>query len=347
MQELFGVKADLCTFAKAMGNGYPISVCCGREDIMRNFGNGVVHGGTFTCHSVALAAAEKTLEILAETPALATIAEYGTKLRAGMSQILSQRGIKHSFSGHPSMSGLFFSEKPPRDYRDWVTSDYTFYEALAPHLHDLGVLCEPDSREPWFICEAHDDRCLGETLERFETAVNRVVVAGPARTRQRTQTDLNLAKYDAIVIGAGHNGLTNAAYLARSGLKVLVVERNALDRRRGRQPRDRERLDVLELLLRVQPAAPGAVPRPRARPARPAGRALRRRRVHHVERATSSATTPTSRCSGASSRATTRATRTRTTGTRPTSCASASSSARCCCAPRPTRPRSSRATSRR
>ena len=79
VQELFGVKADLCTFAKAMGNGYPISVCCGREDIMRNFGNGVVHGGTFTCHSVALAAAEKTLEILAETPALANIAEYGTQ----------------------------------------------------------------------------------------------------------------------------------------------------------------------------------------------------------------------------------------------------------------------------
>ncbi|WP_421880113.1 phytoene desaturase family protein [Pacificispira sp.] len=33
-------------------------------------------------------------------------------------------------------------------------------------------------------------------------------------------------RYDAIVVGAGHNGLTAASYLARSGLKVLVVERN-------------------------------------------------------------------------------------------------------------------------
>jgi glutamate-1-semialdehyde 2,1-aminomutase len=171
VQELFGIRADLCTFAKALANGYPISVVAGREDIMRGVGDGVVHGGTFTGHSVSLSAANKTLQILEETDALATIADYGGKLQKGISKILSSRGIAHCFAGHESMMGLFFNERVPQNYRDWVNSDYEFYNALAPELHDLGILIEPDSREPWFMCEAHDVKCLDETLDKFNQAV--------------------------------------------------------------------------------------------------------------------------------------------------------------------------------
>ncbi|MDP9137978.1 MAG: aminotransferase class III-fold pyridoxal phosphate-dependent enzyme, partial [Pseudomonadota bacterium] len=176
VQSLYGVTPDICTFAKAMANGYPIAVVAGRADIMRTFRyGGAAHGGTYTAHSVSLAAAEKCLEILDETPALETLAAYGGRLKAGIAGILDARGIVHSFSGHASMFGLFFAATPPGDYRDWKRSDYTFYDAMARHLHDLGIICEPDSREPWFMCEAHDQGCLDDTLQAVATAVDRTL----------------------------------------------------------------------------------------------------------------------------------------------------------------------------
>lgn len=175
IQGILGVKPDLTTFAKAVANGYPISLVAGREDVMRLFRyGGASHGGTYTAHSVSLAAAEECLRILDETPALETLAGYGKRLMSGISEILNARGVTHSFAGHPSMFGLFFAEAPPDNYRAWKTSDYSFYDRMAYYLHDLGIIVEPDSREPWFMCEAHglDESCLTDTLRAVEAAVD-------------------------------------------------------------------------------------------------------------------------------------------------------------------------------
>ena len=174
VQELYGVEADLCTFAKSMANGYPIAAVCGKEELMRSIKyGGVLHGGTFTAHSVAISAANKTLDILQNTNALETVNQYGTDLRNGIGKILSNHNVAHCFTGHPAMSGLFLSESAPTNARDFKGSDYPFYEKLAEEMLEDGVLCEFDPREPWFICEAHAKDALKPTLDAFESALER------------------------------------------------------------------------------------------------------------------------------------------------------------------------------
>ena len=47
----------------------------------------------------------------------------------------------------------------------------------------------------------------------------------PTKSTRSTKDD---RRYDAIVVGGGHNGLVNGAYLAKSGLRTLILERRHL-----------------------------------------------------------------------------------------------------------------------
>ena len=163
-QQLYGVHADLTTYAKAMGNGYPVAAFGGRADVMDCVGafrGGVVHGGTYTANLIALSGASATLDILANTDALKTIDAAGEKVTAVLGRVFTAAGIEHRFAGPPAMIGIHFSDKVPTNYRDWRVTDSELYARFAWKLIDYGLMLEPDSREPWFLCEAHSTMDFG------------------------------------------------------------------------------------------------------------------------------------------------------------------------------------------
>ena len=164
--EYFGITPDIATYAKAMGNGYPAAAFAGRNEIMDMLPSKVSHGGTYAGNRVAAAAATKTLEIVRDTDALATIHATGERIQAGLRQLLDAKGLAYNITGHPSMFGIMFTETVASEYRDWANTDHELYDAIAVGMHARGAMPEPDSREPWFICEAH---AKGDTVDKVVT----------------------------------------------------------------------------------------------------------------------------------------------------------------------------------
>ncbi len=116
---------------------------------------------------MAAAAAVATLQIIRDTPALETIHATGRRMQDGLREILNPVGIPYHFTGHPSMFGIMFREEEASEYRDWATTDHELYDAIAIGMHARGAMPEPDSREPWFMCEAH---AKGDLVDRVLTA---------------------------------------------------------------------------------------------------------------------------------------------------------------------------------
>jgi glutamate-1-semialdehyde 2,1-aminomutase len=71
-QEYFGVKADLVTYGKTLGGGFPVGVLCGRKDLMRRFRDDrpadiCFARGTFNSHPAVMGAMNEFLKLM-DTP---------------------------------------------------------------------------------------------------------------------------------------------------------------------------------------------------------------------------------------------------------------------------------------
>jgi adenosylmethionine-8-amino-7-oxononanoate aminotransferase len=124
-------------------------------DVVGSQRGAVVHGGTYTANLIGLSAAQATLAILSDTQALHTVHQAGQQVKSLLSRVFTRAGLAHAFAGPPSMLGIHFTPHVPQTYRDWRKTDSQLYNLFAWELISRGVMLEPDSREPWFFCEAH------------------------------------------------------------------------------------------------------------------------------------------------------------------------------------------------
>ena len=175
-REAYGVIPDISTYAKSLGNGFPVAAFGGKEEVMDVIGGGsVTHAGTFGANGVSMAAANAVLDILFESPVLENLAEKGKRLKAGLDQVLTDADVPHQMSGHPNIQGFLITEKPVNEVRDLAYSDDDMYESIMNNMYDRGVWVENDPREPWFLCAAHSDEIIDETLNKFQESVQAAI----------------------------------------------------------------------------------------------------------------------------------------------------------------------------
>ncbi|MBI5935838.1 MAG: aspartate aminotransferase family protein [Chloroflexi bacterium] len=173
-QEYHRISPDLATYAKALGNGYPVAAFGGAREIMSIIGHGVSQGGTYTNNKAGVAGAYATLKLIQTQPILKTIEQRGKRLMDGLKEIFEDNDIPAVFSGYPAMFSFAIGVEAVTCQRDWAKSDQDIYLALVEKAIERGVMPDHDAREPWFLCYSHSDADIDETLNVYAEIVKEV-----------------------------------------------------------------------------------------------------------------------------------------------------------------------------
>lgn len=173
-QEYYNIKPDMVTYAKALGNGYPVAAFGGKREIMSIIGQGVAQGGTYTNNKPGIAGAYATLSLLKSKPILKTIETRGQRLMDGLKEIFEENDIPAVFTGYPAMFSFSLGMDAITCQREWQESDKDLYLDLVEKAIQKGVMPDHDAREPWFLCYEHSNADIDETLNVYAEIVKEV-----------------------------------------------------------------------------------------------------------------------------------------------------------------------------
>ena len=180
-----GVAADLMTFGKVMGGGFPAAAFGGRADVMALLAPAgpVYQAGTLSGNPVATAAGLTTLR-LATDDVYAHVDKAATQLSALVADALSTAGVTHRLQHAGSMFSVFFSDESAAgarvtDFDGARRQDLFRFAAFFHAMLDRGVYLPPSAFESWFLSAAHDDDALARVAEALPAAALAAAAASP------------------------------------------------------------------------------------------------------------------------------------------------------------------------
>ncbi|HEU5119392.1 MAG TPA: aminotransferase class III-fold pyridoxal phosphate-dependent enzyme, partial [Candidatus Nitrosocosmicus sp.] len=177
--EFFGIKPDLATFAKTLGNGFPISLIAGNKEIMSGFApsGSVYQASTFAGNPVSVTAALKTLDILTheKNTIYPKVARTCDKLVKAIRDIIEEKKLNVTINSIGSMYQLFFTANPVRDYASAKASNIKSFETLFRTLLNKDVFIPPSPFETCFISTVHNEEDLERTIDAYESALSKVM----------------------------------------------------------------------------------------------------------------------------------------------------------------------------
>lgn len=176
--EFFGIKPDLATFAKALGNGLPIAAIGGRKEIMSRLAPSgpVYQASTFAGNPVSVAAAIATLESLieAKNAIYPKIARTCDSIVNGIKDMLSSANLDCTLNSIGSMFQLFFTNEKVKDDASARKSNTAMFRKLFDELIKRDVFIPPSQFETCFVSYAHNEDDTDKTIEAYGEAFRRI-----------------------------------------------------------------------------------------------------------------------------------------------------------------------------
>ena len=122
LHKIYGVDPDLAIFGKALGNGYAITACIGREEVMQAAQKTFI-SSTFWTERIGPTAALKTLEIMERERSWEYITDLGKYASSQWKKLSEKHSLAIKTWGIPALSGFTFESDNALAYKTFITQE--------------------------------------------------------------------------------------------------------------------------------------------------------------------------------------------------------------------------------